>query len=161
VSTLRRRGFLVRFTMIAALTLGLAAVVSAASGLRFTTELSGANEVPTADPDGHGRAHVTIDVATGQVCFDVLVNQSGTPNRAHIHVGDAGANGGIVVPFFELIGQPANPLNDALERNGRATGCVEASPDLLAQIVANPSGYYVNLHNARFPAGAVRGQLSD
>ena len=28
-------------------------------------------------------------------------------------------------------------------------------------IAANPAGYYVNLHNARFPGGAARGQLED
>jgi hypothetical protein len=30
---------------------------------------------------------------------------------------------------------------------------------LIGEIAANPSGYYVNLHNARFPGGAIRGQL--
>jgi hypothetical protein len=33
-------------------------------------------------------------------------------------------------------------------------------PDL-AGVLANPSGWYVNVHNAIYPAGAVRGQLSD
>jgi hypothetical protein len=41
-------------------------------------------------------------------------------------------------------------------------GCVEVTNKaLLADIVANPDLYYVNLHNARFPAGSMRGQLDD
>ena len=69
------------------------------------------------------------------------------------------ANGGIVVPLFELVGAPADPRNDELESRRRIEGCVPAAPALLEQIAANPAGYYVNLHNARFPAGAIRGQL--
>ncbi len=157
----RTRTTIARATLATLLTVGLAATVTAAEGLQFKTELLGTNEVPSADPDGRGRAEVTIDVEGGTVCFDVSVKDTGTPNRAHIHVGAAGGNGGIVVPFFELVGQPGDALNDVLEDKGRAQGCVTADPVLLAQIAANPAGYYVNLHNARFPGGAVRGQLDD
>ncbi len=30
----------------------------------------------------------------------------------------------------------------------------------VAEILANPSAYYVNVHNAEFPSGAIRGQLA-
>ena len=43
--------------------------------------------------------------------------------------------------------------------NGKSSGAVAAAPALLAAIVANPAGYYVNVHNAEYPGGAVRGQL--
>lgn len=94
------------------------------------------------------------------MCFRVRFDSTGTPNRGHIHTGPAGVNGDIVVPLFELAASPADPLNDQLE-TGRGTGCVTADPALLAQIVASPTGYYVNLHNARFPGGAIRCQLVD
>ena len=131
---------------------------------RLRADLSGHNEVPVADPDGDGRAKVEINVDDGTVCFSVKFDDTGTPNRGHIHVGVAGANGGIVVPFFELgavqnPAGPADPANDELESRRRLEDCVSASPAVLAQIAANPSGYYVNLHNARFPGGAIRGQL--
>ena len=68
------------------------------------------------------------------------------------------------MPFFELIGLPADPRNDDLE-DGHLEGCamldlaVPANVLLIRDIAANPQNYYVNLHNARFPGGAVRGQL--
>ena len=137
-------------------------VASASDGsVRLTADLTGAQEVPAADPDGSGKAKVDIDVDAGEICFDIKIDATGTPNRGHIHVGDAGVNGGIVVPFFELrtTDTPAtDPRNDEIEQ-GRIQDCVAADPALLTQIVANPGGYYVNLHNSRFPAGAIRCQL--
>jgi CHRD domain len=136
-------------------------VASANDGsVRLTANLTGAQEVPPADPDGSAKAKVDINVDAGEVCFDIKIDATGTPNRAHIHVGDAGVNGGIVVPFFELREVPTDPRNDEIEM-GRIEECVAADPVVLAAIVANPSGYYVNLHNSRFPAGAIRCQLED
>jgi hypothetical protein len=55
-------------------------------------------------------------------------------------------SGGVVVNF--------DVANDGL------SGCVEADKELIKDVRQNPSGYYVNVHNADFPPGAVRGQLS-
>ena len=43
---------------------------------------------------------------------------------------------------------------------GSSKGCVAAGADLIKEIRQNPGNYYVNVHNADFPDGAVRGQLS-
>ena len=143
---------------------GLTGTATAQGGdLELRAQLRGRNEVPVppgapTDPDGRGRARFDITVASGEVCFEVFFTDTGTPNRGHIHVGGAGVNGGIVVTLFELVGLPADERNDALER-GSLSDCVTAPADVLAQIEANPAGYYCNLHNARFPAGAIRGQL--
>ena len=126
----------------------------------FVNDLSGLNELPPTDLDGRGIARIEIDTGTNRVCWRVRIDSTGTPNRGHIHVGDATMNGGIVVPLFEIRENPADPLHDELER-GRGSGCVTADPAVLAQILANPEGYYVNLHNARFPGGSVRCQLVD
>ena len=69
---------------------------------------------------------------------------SATPTAAHIHVGVAGTSGGIFVP-----------LGTAFSRKG----CTTTSKETIDAIRANPKGYYVNVHNASYPAGAVRGQL--
>jgi hypothetical protein len=38
-------------------------------------------------------------------------------------------------------------------------GCVKAKKSAIEAIRKNPSGYYVNVHTAKYPAGAARGQL--
>jgi len=114
--------------------------------------LSGANEVPPADPDGTGAASITIDATTGQVCYDATVANINPVQMGHIHRGAPGVSGPIVVPFVApaVLPQPGTP----------GGGCVTADPALAAEILANPGGFYVNFHTQDFPAGAIRGQLS-
>ncbi len=111
---------------------------------QFRAELSGANEVGGGHPDGTGSARVDFD-QTGKVCFDIRVQGIGAVTMAHIHVGGHGVNGPVVVDF----NTPVNGLKN----------CVTVDPALLQTIRTTPSGYYVNVHTAAFPAGAVRGQL--
>jgi hypothetical protein len=113
--------------------------------------LSGANEVPPADPDGTGTAKVTA--AGGLVCWQVTWAGIGTPTRAHIHQAPAGVNGAIVVPFFEA----PNGLPSTLDS---VDGCTSGVDRVLARAIrTGPSGFYVNIHNAEFPGGTIRGQL--
>jgi hypothetical protein len=117
----------------------------------LTAELSGANEVPVpGDEDGMGFAAVSLDASTGEVCWDVMVGNITLPADAmHIHVGAADVAGDVVVPA------PSAP-----DAEGVATGCTsDADAALIEAIIADPSGYYVNVHTSDFPAGAVRGQL--
>ena len=154
-------GFLAAAGMAAIAASGVASAGS--SVVKLDADMAGSNEIPAADPDGSGRAKFEFDMDTGEVCFSVRFDDTGTPNRGHIHVGGPDVNGAIVLPMFELrpTDAPASdPRHDELE-GGRLQGCVNADPDLLADIVENPGGYYVNLHNTRFPGGSIRGQLED
>jgi hypothetical protein len=115
--------------------------------------LSGAAEVPgPGDEDGFGVAFVSINPSTGDVCYEVTVANITLPATGmHIHVNSAGVSGDVVVPF------PTAP-----DAEGMAMGCTNTSVEGLAEsIVTRPEGYYVNVHNEDFPAGAVRGQLMD
>jgi CHRD domain len=150
---MRRRALAAAITV--ALALGLTALVApgaAASGDRATVlaaSLNGAREVPgPGDPDGSGRALVRL--SGDQACFLLKWSRITAPVAAHIHVGRRGVQGGIVVGFF--MGQLPDTLN-------AVAGCAQADPAVVDAIVADPRGYYVNIHTADFPGGAIRGQL--
>jgi hypothetical protein len=120
----------------------------------FRAEMNGANEVPgPGDPDGTAKGKIEIDIAASEVCFDFDWENIAAPTAGHIHRAPVGVAGDIVVGLLDGISP------DTLEADDDIEGCVTADPGLLGDIVANPDQYYVNLHNARFPTGAVRGQL--
>jgi CHRD domain len=126
---------------------------------QLAAHLSGANEVPPADPDGRGLALVRS--GRERVCFAVGWTRIGPPIFAHIHAGAAGVNGPVVVLFFDVPELAAAGPPGALPATVSAVGgCVaEDDPALLRDIRRQPADYYVNVHNAEFPGGAIRGQL--
>ena len=99
------------------------------------------------EPNGSGTADITIDPDTGEVCWDLSVDGIGDVTASHIHVGAEGESGDVVVPL------------DVDGFSGTSNGCVDASDADLDAIIADPAGYYVNIHTEEFPAGAIRGQL--
>jgi glucose/arabinose dehydrogenase len=116
----------------------------------FSTELGGELEVPgPGDPDGSGMANITVNMFKRQVCFALMVEDIAPATAAHIHVGAPGVAGPVVVPL--------NPP----PTNGSSKGCANnVDVRLIRNIMRHPGNYYVNVHNADFPSGAVRGQLS-
>jgi hypothetical protein len=130
------------FVVLSLLTLG-------SGGAPRVTTLSGAEEVPPADPDGTGFAAITLNVGQQTVCWELSVSNIVQATAAHIHAAPAGFNGGIVVPLSP-------------PTTGTSSGCaLGVNPTLIQAIIDHPELYYVNVHNAQFPGGAVRGQLSN
>ena len=114
---------------------------------KLTAEMTGAQEVPgPGDSDGTGTATFWMNENAGRICFSLTVANIVPATAAHIHVSPAGVAGPVVV----TLSPPTN---------GSSTGCVTATSALISNIVDNPAGYYVNVHNMPFPGGAVRGQL--
>jgi hypothetical protein len=138
------------FVAVAALLLGaLGATPVLAGGRPFSTTLHGANEVPAGDPDAIGTATVWVNPGTGTVCYDWSVSNAATPiAAAHIHHAVAGVAGPVVVPL---------PPTSSSSGQGCTTGVSRA---LAIDMVTHPWDYYVNTHNAEFPTGVARGQLS-
>src|SRR5688572_6759759 len=63
----------------------------------FVAQLSGANEVPPADPDGAGRAEMSFNDTTNTFCTDLEVRMISPATVAHVHRGAAGVNGPPVI----------------------------------------------------------------
>jgi hypothetical protein len=130
------------------LLLALAGAVLAAGGAPLSATMTGAAEVPgPGDPDGSGSASITVNPGLGEVCFELSVSDIAPATAAHIHVGPAGVAGPVVVPL-------------APPTSGTSSGCVSVDRELAMALVQETEDYYVNVHNAPFPAGAIRGQLS-
>ena len=117
-------------------------------GRKLSTALSGAMEVPgPGDPDGTGTFSATVNAGQSKVCYTLSVAKIDPATMAHIHRGVAGAAG----PVVTALKAPAA---------GTSMACAVVTRELAKELIANPAGFYVNVHNAIYPAGAVRGQLS-
>lgn len=119
----------------------------------FISTMKGSNEVPgPGDLTASGSTAITMNAVSGQVCYRVTARiESGGPVTAgHIHKGSAGTAGPVVIPFPNVNSATAGP---------NYSGCTTASPALVQAIIANPSGYYTNVHDVAFSGGAIRGQL--
>jgi len=115
------------------------------SARTYSVTLKGASEVPPGAPKARGKAVISIRGTTGQLCWKFSgLTGFGPPMAAHVHGAPAGYAGSIVVP----LGGAFTP-----------SGCTQPAKSVLAAIEASLKSHYVNVHSAKFPNGAVRGQL--
>ena len=132
---------------VAAASLAVAIAAGAATNAGTTkleAKLRGANE--GAPASNRGKTEVRLTPSTGKVCWETTIAKiDGKPNASHIHKGRQGVSGNVVVP---------------LGAGYKRQGCTTASKALVRAITRSPGAYYVNVHNAKHPAGAMRGQLT-
>ncbi len=123
--------------------------VALAGGRPFTVApLSGSAEAPNpGDPDGTGTASFWLNAGTGTVCWSYSVSGVEPLVAAHIHHAPVGVAGPVVIPML-----PTSSLS--------GSGCTTVDRSLVLDIIRHPSAYYFNVHNATYPSGALRGQLS-
>lgn len=144
----RLEGPIVLFVLVAAVTLVLAAQKTEHGGRPLETTLTGAAEVPgPGDTDGTGTFKVTLNPGQNLICYELAVSNIAAATAAHIHTGTIDVAG----PVLVTLKTPSD---------GPVKECVELDREKINLIIKDPKGYYVNVHNAEFPGGAVRGQLS-
>lgn len=113
----------------------------------LVARLYGTAEIGGGDPDGVGAVALMPYPGPEQVCFVISVAGVDHPTAAHVHKGDAGRNGRVVVTLVA-------------PSDGVSRGCVHADRDIANDMLASPQYYYVNVHNSEYPDGAIRGQLT-
>ncbi len=112
----------------------------------LAASLLGRNEIPgdkgpVGDPSG--RAVEFLKISGNRLSYAIRWQGIGIPTEAHIHLGAVGVNGPVKIEL---------PV--------AASGTVTVNdPAVLTGLRSDPTGFYANLHTARFPGGAVRGQL--
>ncbi|MGF1699490.1 CHRD domain-containing protein [Photobacterium makurazakiensis] len=110
--------------------------------------LSGRQEVPALDTDAFGHGYATVNTVSNDIDLTVLTTGVEDAVAAHIHEGEIGANGGVVV-FLEQSTEDATvwqtPDGTSLET------------DVVETMLAG--GHYVNIHTPGVPSGEIRGQI--
>lgn len=103
-----------------------------------------------ADPVHTGaNGSFTYSIEGTRLCYTLTArNLSAPATAAHIHLAPRNVAGAVVVPL--AVGTGTDWTVDA---------CTTVNAALLAAIEAHPRSYYVNVHNAVFPGGEIRGQL--
>jgi hypothetical protein len=114
----------------------------------FCVALAGAGTDSDArDPDASGTAVLEFTDAT-TVQFSVHTKGIGTVIATHVHRGSAG-----------VMGPMAREINPGFEGDSFGGTASGIPPEIVADILKNPSGFYLKLHSLRYPGGAIRGQL--
>jgi len=123
-----------------------------ALGQTLGAVLTGSQETPPTSTPGFGNATVVFDSTHQNITVTITVANLGSPiNNFHIHENPFGVAGQVRVDLIGLGGQ---------FNNGTMTGTFPIAADVAARMLANPANFYVNVHTAQFPGGAIRGQLA-
>jgi len=147
---------------------------AAAQAIRLSAELSGFNEVAPVLTTGSGEFTAMIDPARTSLTFTLTYSDLlADALQSHIHFGQRGVNGGVMVFFCTNLTPPAGvpqPQPCPL-RGGTVTGTITAAdvvgptgqginPGNLDNVIsAILSGHtYANVHSTRWPGGEIRGQ---
>ena len=163
---------------LAVLTVAAPLALAGHLNILLNTDLDGRQEVAAGatsnaivgDPNGRGEFYAFgIDGNPNTLCYNLQAKRiaeldmaPGNGRAAHIHRGAAGENGPVVANLaWPQGGQSADCLDGVTQatRFDLSKTQFANAQMLIADILANPENYYVNVHNAEYRAGAIRGQL--
>lgn len=160
-----KRLWFVGLTVLIFGTAGIAADDGAVIHLRAT--LLGANEVPPVSSTATATFEATI--SDGNISFSMTFEGLASNAAAsHIHFGQKNVAGGVMIFLCGGGGQPACPAATSGTIEGTITpanvvgptaqGIAAGELDEAVKAILEGEGY-VNIHNATFPAGEIRGQV--
>jgi hypothetical protein len=98
---------------------------------------------------GGGTFVARSNIGQGRICWSLTVTGLSDVTASHIHY----LNG-------PLATQIAVPFTLPTPFTGSATGCAPALRALVKLILVHPENFYVNVHTATYPGGAISGTLA-
>lgn len=168
---MRKRTFVLG---LAVLTVGLlvASLAGASGGKKnVKANLKGFNEVPAVSSFGSGSFTATIDTNAETITYELSYGGlNSTAMAAHIHLGQRGANGGVIAFLCGGGDKPACPAGtggtesvsgviDAADIIGPAGQGIAAGEFDEAVRAIRARVVYANVHTMTQPGGEIRGQL--
>ena len=163
-------------TLAACLTLLTTAAASVSAHDGIDARLKGYQEVPAVSSAAKGRLKAFVDDKSQAIHYELSYSGlEGTVTQAHIHFGQRGVNGGIMVWLCQT-STNADPtgLAPTCPQSGTVTGMLQAGnvigpagqgiaalefAEVLAAIRSGTA--YANVHSTKFPGGEIRAQLRD
>ncbi len=128
--------------------------------------MGGASSALVGDMSARANAYVFgVDGNPAMLCYlivdvrklDELTQAPGSGRAAHIHEGKRDANGPVVASLaWPQDGQASDCLTE-----GQAGKFPTNEAGIVQRILKNPKDFYINIHNAAHPNGAIRGQLME
>ncbi len=162
-------------------TLSFAGPAPSADGhreIRLSARLTGFNEVTPKFTSAAGKFSAVVDRSGTSVSFTMTFSDLSTPVLfSHIHFGQAGVNGGVMVflcnnstsgPQPRPCPTPGGTVSGTFTAQdvvGPGSGAGAADQGIDPQSLANVLGAiasgqtYVNVHSTRWGGGEIRGQL--
>ena len=132
--------------VVAALAVSMmfAAAASQAEMVKFTTEMTGAAQVPPNESAATGTAEITLDTEAKTVTW-LYTHEglSGDMTASHIH-GPA------------TVTEAAGPVIDTTGETMEGSAAITDAQ--VAELMAGM--FYFNVHTEKFPDGEIRGQLA-
>jgi hypothetical protein len=149
----------------AAVLVGFAIAASSAGAavITFQANMTGTKEVApnVGDPNGSAVGSITLDSGTGgntaSATWDFTLSNLATPPVTDFHIhGPATTTQNATV--FIGFGVPPGSTLTQTRFAGTASGLSSAN---MNTVFANPTNFYLNIHNGEHPGGAVRDQLPE
>jgi hypothetical protein len=125
---------------------------------RHFVRMTGRQEVP-GPGDRNGFGSFVYRVRGWTLCYVITAHNIKPAMAAHIHWGKKGVAGPIVVTLKAPTKGVARGCITAVRHQNDKNAATTLTKHELRGIVKWPRWYYVNAHNAKFPNGAIRGQL--
>jgi len=158
-----------RIFLTGSLVLALALVIPAHADTIYSAVLLGSNEVP---PTGSPATGVGVFTLSGNMLTiaETFTGLTAPASAAHIHCcGPVGVNEMVAVPFTPFPNATAGAFNTTVDlslagtytagfitQEGGTVGLAEAG--LIAAL--NSGSAYANIHDANFPNGEIRDQIT-